>query len=60
MHGTPRSPACTIAFRTHVAERDEAGAPRALEAHLAAHSIDDRLGTLHLRRHLAVGYVLDA
>jgi LuxR family transcriptional regulator, maltose regulon positive regulatory protein len=49
--------ACAIAS-TRVLEHDEAGARDALEAHLAAHSIDDRLGTLHLRRHLAVGYVL--
>ena len=49
--------ACAIAC-TRVLEHDETAARQAIDAHLDAHPIDDRLGTLHLGRHLAVGYVL--
>ena len=49
--------ACAIACR-RVLEHDETAARQAIDAHLDAHPIDDRLGTLHLGRHLAVGYVL--
>ena len=49
--------ACAIVC-TRVLEHDETAARQAFDAHLDAHPIDDRLGTLHLRRHLAVGYVL--
>ena len=50
---------CWAIAWTRVLEHDEAAAAQAIEAHLAAHPIDDRLGTLHLRRHLALGYILE-
>ena len=49
--------ACAIACR-RVLEHDETAARQAIEAHLDAHPIDDRLGTLHLGRQLALGYIL--
>ena len=46
-----------IAF-THVLDHDERSASAAMAEHLARYPIGNRPGTLHLHRHLAVGYAL--
>ena len=42
----------------HVVEHDEPAAARAIEAHLADHPLTDPVSNIHLRRFLAIGYLL--
>jgi DNA-binding SARP family transcriptional activator len=42
----------------HVVEHDEPAAARAVEAHLAVHPLTDPVSNVHLRRFLALGYLL--